>query len=152
MFGRTLKSKLAKDNGRSTEFIRRKDYPDKSWCYECMEPGHLSYKCPLNALGEREPPPKKDKARKKKMKEKLIKAQFQKDEEDSDSDFDNGLAPQRMAELRDAEEDVEPDLETLSAAIRLQRPPPCSIPPNNNKNMLESGGNCHSLPEENRRF
>nr|CAD7200563.1 unnamed protein product [Timema douglasi] len=121
MFGRTLKSKLAKDNGRSTEFIRRKDYPDKSWCYECMEPGHLSYKCPLNALGEREPPPKKDKARKKKMKEKLIKAQFQKDEEDSDSDFDNGLAPQRMAEPRDAEEDVEPDLETLSAAIRLQQ-------------------------------
>nr|CAD7440416.1 unnamed protein product [Timema bartmani] len=44
-----------------------------------------------------------------------------KDEEDSDSDFDSGLAPHRVAEIRDEEEDVEPDLETLSAAIRLQQ-------------------------------
>nr|CAD7452024.1 unnamed protein product [Timema tahoe] len=43
------------------------------------------------------------------------------DEEDSDSDFDSGLAPHRVAEIRDEEEDVEPDLETLSAAIRLQQ-------------------------------
>jgi len=65
MFGRTLRSNLAIDNGRSVEFIRRKSYPDKSRCYECGEEGHLSYKCPKNALGERNPPPKKDKKRKK---------------------------------------------------------------------------------------
>jgi U11/U12 small nuclear ribonucleoprotein 31 kDa protein len=43
--------------------IIRKEYPDKSRCYECGSSGHLSYKCPKNVLGEREPPPKK--ARKK---------------------------------------------------------------------------------------
>lgn len=40
-----------------------------------QEEGHLSYKCPKNILGERDPPPKK----KRKGKPK---------EEDSDSDFD----------------------------------------------------------------
>lgn len=89
MFGRTLKASIAKDNGRSTEFIRRKvpiiiyifnlyeditknlyfviqNYPDKSYCYECGEIGHLSYKCTKNLLGEREPPLKKVRKRKKK--------------------------------------------------------------------------------------
>lgn len=65
MFGRKLKSSLAVDNGRSTEFIRRRNYPDKTKCYECGEEGHLSYKCPNNALGEREPPPKKKKVPRK---------------------------------------------------------------------------------------
>lgn len=74
MFGRTLRSNLANDNGRSAEFIRRKSYPDKSRCYECGEDGHLSYKCPKNALGERDPPPKKDK-RKKKENSKAEKSQ-----------------------------------------------------------------------------
>ena len=35
MFGRTLKVSIAKDNGRAAEFIRRKEYKDKSRCYEC---------------------------------------------------------------------------------------------------------------------
>lgn len=35
LFGRTLKCSIAKDNGRTTEFIRRKFYKDKSRCYEC---------------------------------------------------------------------------------------------------------------------
>jgi len=35
MFGRTIKASIAKDNGRATEFIRRKVYKDKSRCYEC---------------------------------------------------------------------------------------------------------------------
>ena len=35
MFGRTIKCCIANDNGRATEFIRRKYYPDKSTCYEC---------------------------------------------------------------------------------------------------------------------
>lgn len=64
VFGRTLKCNIAHDNGRCTEFIRRRNYPDKSRCYECGEEGHLSYKCPKNALGPREPPPKKKKKEK----------------------------------------------------------------------------------------
>lgn len=84
MFGRTLKASIAKDNGRTAEFIRRrvssalsffsvfnfifiKEYPDKTKCYECGEMGHLSYKCEKNLLGEREPPPKKARNRKKKV-------------------------------------------------------------------------------------
>ena len=72
MFGRKLKCSLAIDNGRSAEFIRRKQYPDKSRCYECGGEGHLSYKCPKNLLGEREPPPKKEKKRKKDKSSKQV--------------------------------------------------------------------------------
>lgn len=35
MFGRTLRCSIAKDNGRTPEFIRKKIYKDKSRCYEC---------------------------------------------------------------------------------------------------------------------
>ena len=66
MFGRTVKASIAKDNGRTTEFIRRREYPDKTKCYECGEYGHLSYKCSKNALGERDAPAKKVRKRKKK--------------------------------------------------------------------------------------
>lgn len=47
---------IAEDNGRAKEFIRRRDYKDKSRCYECGEGGHLSYECPKNLLGPRERP------------------------------------------------------------------------------------------------
>ncbi|XP_057780120.1 U11/U12 small nuclear ribonucleoprotein 31 kDa protein-like [Salvia miltiorrhiza] len=59
--GRTLRASIAGDNGRATEFIKKKVYKDKSRCYECGEEGHLSYECPRNFLGPRElpPPPKK---------------------------------------------------------------------------------------------
>lgn len=67
MFGRRLKSSIAVDNGRSAEFIRRRNYPDKKRCYECGDEGHLSYACSKNALGDREPPPKKERKRKKKV-------------------------------------------------------------------------------------
>ncbi|XP_054713557.1 zinc finger CCHC-type and RNA-binding motif-containing protein 1-like [Uloborus diversus] len=63
LFGRTLKCSIAKDNGRTTEFIRRKYYTDKTQCYECGEIGHLSYVCPNNLLGDREPEKKKKKKR-----------------------------------------------------------------------------------------
>lgn len=56
MLGRTLKSSIAIDNGRTDEFsAKKKTYPDKSRCFECGEEGHLSYECPKNALGSREP-------------------------------------------------------------------------------------------------
>ncbi|GMP68645.1 hypothetical protein CsSME_00028197 [Camellia sinensis var. sinensis] len=54
--GRTLTASIASDNGRASEFIRRKVYKDKSRCYECGESGHLSYECPKNQLGPRERP------------------------------------------------------------------------------------------------
>ncbi|KAF5178029.1 Zinc finger cchc-type and rna-binding motif-containing protein [Thalictrum thalictroides] len=53
---RTLSVSIASDNGRATEFIRRKVYKDKTKCYECGEDGHLSYECPKNLLGPRERP------------------------------------------------------------------------------------------------
>ena len=65
LFGRTIKCSIAKDNGRASEFIRRKIYKDKSHCYECGEEGHLSYNCPKNLLGDREVEKKKKKKRTK---------------------------------------------------------------------------------------
>lgn len=58
MFGRTLKLSIAKDNGRSVEFDSKRTYADKQQCYECGEEGHLSYKCPINVLGNRDIPTK----------------------------------------------------------------------------------------------
>ncbi|CAL1387013.1 unnamed protein product [Linum trigynum] len=55
--GRTLSASIANDNGRATEFIKKRVYQDKSKCYECGEGGHLSYECPKNQLGARERPP-----------------------------------------------------------------------------------------------
>lgn len=49
------------------------------WCFFIQEAGHLSYKCPKNSLGEREPP-----AKKKKVKSKPAA-------DDSDSDFDGDI-------------------------------------------------------------
>ena len=65
ILGRTLKCSIAHDNGRAKDFIRRKEYKDKSRCYECGELGHLSYKCPKNRFGDREPPKKKPKKQSK---------------------------------------------------------------------------------------
>lgn len=58
--GRKVAASIAIDNGRATEFIRKRVYKDKSRCYECGGEGHLSYECPSNVLGPRErPAPKK---------------------------------------------------------------------------------------------
>ncbi|CAH3166056.1 unnamed protein product [Porites evermanni] len=86
MFGRTIKCCIANDNGRATEFIRRKNYPDKSTCYECGDYGHLSYQCPKNMLGDREPPPKKQKKRKK-------QEQRDDEEEEEEEEEDGGEDP-----------------------------------------------------------
>ncbi|KAL2103123.1 hypothetical protein ACEWY4_002291 [Coilia grayii] len=98
LFGRTVKASIAIDNGRATEFIRRRNYTDKSKCYECGDFGHLSYACPKNVLGEREPPKKKEKKKKKKKEEE---PQFE--EEDSE------------------EEGEDPALDSLSQAIAFQQ-------------------------------
>ncbi|XP_058811753.1 zinc finger CCHC-type and RNA-binding motif-containing protein 1-like isoform X2 [Topomyia yanbarensis] len=63
MFGRKLKASIAKDNGKGQEFAKRREYPDKSRCYECGEPGHTSYQCPRNVLGDKSPPRRKGKKR-----------------------------------------------------------------------------------------
>lgn len=116
MFGRTLKSSIAADNGRSSEFIRRRNYPDKSRCYECGEDGHLSYSCPNNALGEREPPPKKERKRKRKSDTRQARETLYSGLDDDD-DWQNDGGKSDDSE----EEQEEPDLETLSAAIKMEQ-------------------------------
>lgn len=99
LFGRTVKASIAIDNGRAAEFIRKRNYTDKSKCYECGEDGHLSYACPKNLLGEREPPPKKEKKKKK-------KAQQQPEEVEPEDSEDEG---------------EDPALDSLSQAIAFQQ-------------------------------
>ncbi|CAH0385100.1 unnamed protein product [Bemisia tabaci] len=120
MFGRTIKSSIAKDNGRSAEFIRKQVYTDKSSCYECGEEGHVSYKCPKNALGEREPPPKKEKVRKKKEMSENMK-QYLADSDDDDWREERKKPKPVNGETSEESEGEEPDLETLSAAIQMER-------------------------------
>ncbi|CAH1393838.1 unnamed protein product [Nezara viridula] len=57
--GRTMRCSIAIDNGRTTEFNQKRIYPNKTRCYECGDYGHLSYSCPKNAFGLRNPPKKK---------------------------------------------------------------------------------------------
>ncbi|XP_051016200.1 zinc finger CCHC-type and RNA-binding motif-containing protein 1 isoform X2 [Acomys russatus] len=100
LFGRVIKASIAIDNGRAAEFIRRRNYFDKSKCYECGESGHLSYACPKNMLGEREPPKKKEKKKKKKVPE----------------------PEEEIEEVEVSEEDGEdPALDSLSQAIAFQQ-------------------------------
>ena len=101
LFERTIKCSIAKDNGRASEFIKKKEYPDKSTCYECGEEGHLSYVCPKNLLGDREPPPKKIK--KTKAEKEAERAQSMKkianyyNEGGSDDDSDVGEDPRESS-------------------------------------------------------
>ncbi|TKS90921.1 Zinc finger CCHC-type and RNA-binding motif-containing protein 1 [Collichthys lucidus] len=98
LFGRTVKASIAIDNGRATEFIRRRNYTDKTKCYECGDTGHLSYACPKNILGEREPPKKKEKKKKKRDQQ-----------------------PQHVEEEESEEEGEDPTLDSLSQAIAFQQ-------------------------------
>ncbi|XP_017769198.1 PREDICTED: zinc finger CCHC-type and RNA-binding motif-containing protein 1-like [Nicrophorus vespilloides] len=116
MFGRTLKASIAKDNGRSAEFIKRKNYPDKSSCYECGEEGHMSYKCTKNLLGSREPPPKKIK---KKNQNKTSTSKEPKNLNYFDSDDETYY--NKTNKVNESEEEIESDNETLSAAIALEQ-------------------------------
>uniref|UniRef100_A0A2K6KKY4 CCHC-type domain-containing protein n=1 Tax=Rhinopithecus bieti TaxID=61621 RepID=A0A2K6KKY4_RHIBE len=67
---------IAMDNGRAAVFIRRRNYFDKSKCYQCGESGHLGYACLKNMLGER------GKKKKKKVpeSEEIEEAEESKDE------------------------------------------------------------------------
>ncbi|KAG7456077.1 hypothetical protein MATL_G00247910 [Megalops atlanticus] len=98
LFGRTVKASIAIDNGRAAEFIRRRNYTDKTRCYECGDFGHLSYACPKNMLGDREPPKKKEKKKKKKVAE-----------------------PEVMEEEESEDEGEDPALDSLSQAIAFQQ-------------------------------
>uniref|UniRef100_A0A6I8N451 Zinc finger CCHC-type and RNA binding motif containing 1 n=1 Tax=Ornithorhynchus anatinus TaxID=9258 RepID=A0A6I8N451_ORNAN len=100
LFGRVIKASIAIDNGRAAEFIRRRNYFDKSKCYECGETGHLSYACPKNMLGEREPPKKREKKKKKKIVE----------------------PEEEIEEVEESEDEGEdPTLDSLSQAIAFQQ-------------------------------
>lgn len=113
--GRTIRASIAIDNGRSKEFIRKRIYDDKSKCYECGESGHLSYCCPRNTLGVRKPPPKKKKKRKTSEKNEI------RNYESSDEDYYYNEKAESDRYVSDKNADEESDVETLSAAIRLEQ-------------------------------
>jgi len=121
VLGRTLKSSIAVDNGRSTEFIRRRDYPDKSQCYECGEEGHLSYCCSNNTLGPRKLPAKKVRIRKRHMKQEKCNTSY------FDSDDSDEATRKRKRNIDDVDDvddvydDTEEEPETLSAVIALEQ-------------------------------
>nr|XP_020025356.1 zinc finger CCHC-type and RNA-binding motif-containing protein 1 [Castor canadensis] len=116
LFGRVIKASIAIDNGRAAEFIRRRNYFDKSKCYECGESGHLSYACPKNMLGEREPPKKKEKKKKKKVPEPEEEIEAVEESEDEGED---------------------PALDSLSQAIAFQQ---AKIEEEQNKWKPSAGG------------
>ncbi|KYN04795.1 PREDICTED: zinc finger CCHC-type and RNA-binding motif-containing protein 1-like [Cyphomyrmex costatus] len=117
IYGRTVKSSIAIDNGRSTEFIHRRDYPDKSQCYECGQKGHLSYRCSNNILGPREPPAKKVRIRKKNVKQEKCDTSYF----DSDSDNDEVRKKPKCRSDDIDNDDMEEEPETLSAVIALEQ-------------------------------
>uniref|UniRef100_A0A2R5LIK8 Zinc finger CCHC-type and RNA-binding motif-containing protein 1 n=1 Tax=Ornithodoros turicata TaxID=34597 RepID=A0A2R5LIK8_9ACAR len=110
LFGRTLKASIAKYNGRAPEFIKRKEYKDKSKCYECGEAGHLSYNCPRNAFGDREAPKKKEKKRKAQTGFGVRPKRPLKSEEVQDEEVED-----------ESDEGEDPALESLSAAIKYEQ-------------------------------
>ncbi|KAL5698775.1 hypothetical protein ACHQM5_029767 [Ranunculus cassubicifolius] len=93
---RTLSVSIAADNGRATEFIKRRVYKDKSKCYECGEDGHLSYECPRNQLGPRERPVPK-RVRSAQSGDGLIRARI----EDNESDGGEGFEDDNWASVVD---------------------------------------------------
>uniref|UniRef100_W5LZQ6 Zinc finger CCHC-type and RNA-binding motif-containing protein 1 n=1 Tax=Lepisosteus oculatus TaxID=7918 RepID=W5LZQ6_LEPOC len=108
LFGRTVKASIAIDNGRAPEFIRRRNYTDKTKCYECGDSGHLSYACPKNMLGEREPPKKKEKKKKKKVAEpeEIVLEEEESEDEGEDPALDSLSQAIAFQQARLEEEEI----------------------------------------------
>lgn len=105
MNGRTIRAHIAIDNGRSSEFIRKRTYENKSKCYECGEEGHLSYECSKNTLGKRKIPVKKKKRTSFKTHNSFTRS------------TDYGTVDESV---QDHSEEEDPRMETLSAAIKME--------------------------------
>ncbi|KAJ0263729.1 U11/U12 small nuclear ribonucleoprotein 31 kDa protein [Hirschfeldia incana] len=110
--GRKLTVSIAADNGRASEFIKKRVYKDKSRCYECGDEGHLSYECPRNQLGPRErpPPPKKRGRRREEEREDWSAPSGAVTEEGFDEDNWGSVVDSEAGErlrMREAEEEEE---------------------------------------------
>ena len=113
LFERKIKCVIAKDNGRASEFIKKKEYPDKSTCYECGVAGHMSYNCPKNLLGDREPPPKKEKKERRRKREESVTPYTGKKKK-------NALHDNEDYEDSQDEEGEDPRLSSLSSVINSE--------------------------------
>lgn len=67
-------------------------------CYECGEPGHLSYSCPTNLLGDREPPKKKPRIRKHKNSQQPDENSELLDDSDSQDENENNYENESLSE------------------------------------------------------
>jgi U11/U12 small nuclear ribonucleoprotein SNRNP31 len=118
VMGRVIKCSIAKDNGRAQEFNARRNYSDKSRCYECGSFGHLSYNCVKNSLGDRIPLKKKKKNKKFDNKLKTNPFVCNKRKTNSKLSFDEN--EDKDYDCVDNEEE-DPYLESLSAAIQYEQ-------------------------------